>query len=95
MEKSEKITIFWKAQGSAFANQIDNKKVIGESTRRIGGSQSAINKMLACGDESKLLMPTLLGLSSIGPGSHFAGQYGSSLSSISQLHQTKACVQCR
>jgi hypothetical protein len=67
MEKSEKITIFWKAQSSAFANQVDNKKVIGESTRRIGGSQSAINKMLACGDESKLLMPTLLGLSSNSP----------------------------
>jgi len=67
MEKSEKITIFWKAQGSAFANQADNKKVIGESTRRLGGSQSAINKMLACGDESKLLMPSLLGLSPNSP----------------------------
>lgn len=56
---NKKVTIIPRKNMSQF-QQVNSKVILGE-TEKIGSSISAVNKMLANGDELKSLMPTILG----------------------------------
>ena len=62
---NKKINIYWRRSPSAYAKA--NKKVIVELNRKIGSSTSAVGKMIANGDEMKVLMPEILNLSVTSP----------------------------
>jgi hypothetical protein len=57
-EYSRKVKLMWKRNPTTF--ELINSKVIGETPARLGGSVSAIAKMVTNADEIKMLMPMIL-----------------------------------
>ena len=59
--QSKKVKLIWKRNLSSYAET--NKKVLVDDVRKVGSSVTAVNKVLSSGEEQKIYMKALIGVS--------------------------------